>query len=244
MDTDAGATSLEPRAVDAGRGLAWWSEAWPLFTRAAGMWIVLAVLLIVIFVVVGMIPVLGTLALSLAAPVFGGGLLLAARKVDAGGALEIGDLFAGFRDKPGPLLTLGALLLVATLLIGGVGAVLGLGAVMGIFAGGVGQSPGTIFAALGAGALAALVMLALALVVAMAFWFAPALVVLRNAAPVPALKASFAGCLNNIVPMLLYGVLYIVAAVVASIPFGLGWIVLLPLLLLTAYTSYRDVFAG
>jgi len=29
---------------------------------------------------------------------------------------------------------------------------------------------------------------------------------------------------------------------VASIPFGLGWIVLGPVLLLTTYTSYKDVF--
>lgn len=244
MDTDTETTGLEPRMVDAGRGLAWWSEAWPLFTRAAGMWVVLAVLLIVIFFVIGLIPLLGGLALSLAAPVFAGGLIMAARKVDAGGAPEIGDLFAGFRDKLGPLLTLGALLLVASLLIAGVGMVLGLGAFMGVFAGGVSQSPGSIFAGLGAGALALLVMLALGLVVAMAFWFAPALVVLRNVEPIPALKASLDASMKNIGPMLLYGVLYIVAAIVASIPFGLGWIVLLPLLLLTAYTSYRDVFAG
>lgn len=244
MDTDTETTGLEPRMVDAGRGLAWWSEAWPLFTRAAGMWVVLAVLLIVIFFVIGLIPLLGGLALSLAAPVFAGGLIMAARKVDAGGAPEIGDLFAGFRDKLGPLLTLGALLLVASLLIAGVGMVLGLGAFMGVFAGGVSQSSGSIFAGLGTGALALLVMLALGLVVAMAFWFAPALVVLRNVEPIPALKASLDASMKNIGPMLLYGVLYIVAAIVASIPFGLGWIVLLPLLLLTAYTSYRDVFAG
>jgi len=25
----------------AGRGITWWSEAWPLFTKNAGMWIAL-----------------------------------------------------------------------------------------------------------------------------------------------------------------------------------------------------------
>jgi hypothetical protein len=31
-------------------------------------------------------------------------------------------------------------------------------------------------------------------------------------------------------------------AVLASIPFGLGWLVLVPVLLLTVYVSYVDVF--
>ena len=48
--------------------------------------------------------------------------------------------------------------------------------------------------------------------------------------------------LKNVVPFLVFGVIYIVAAIVASIPFGLGWIVLVPVSLLTAYVSYEDVF--
>jgi uncharacterized membrane protein len=49
--------------------------------------------------------------------------------------------------------------------------------------------------------------------------------------------------LKNAVPFLLYGVIYIVAAIVASIAFGLGWIVLVPVVLLTQYVSYKDLFA-
>jgi uncharacterized membrane protein len=41
---------------------------------------------------------------------------------------------------------------------------------------------------------------------------------------------------------LIYGVIYLVAAVIASIPFGLGWIVLVPVLLHTVHVSYKDVF--
>jgi len=80
--------------------------------------------------------------------------------------------------------------------------------------------------------------------VAMVIWFATALVVFRNVAPVEALKASFAASLKNAVPFLAYGVLYLVAAIVASIPFGLGWILLVPVLMLTMYVSYKDVFAS
>jgi uncharacterized membrane protein len=99
-------------------------------------------------------------------------------------------------------------------------------------------------AAMGAGMLAMLVMVALGFVVAMAFWYAPALVVFRDVAPVDALKASFAASLKNIVAFLLYGIIYIVAAIVASIPFGLGWIVLIPVVMLSIYVSYKDVYGA
>jgi hypothetical protein len=236
--------AVEPRSVAGGRGTSWWSEAWAQFTKNAGMWIVLALILLVILVVLSVIPLLGSLAASLLLPVFVGGWLLAARKVETGGALEVGDLFAGFKDTLKPLLVLGALVLAATLVIGAVVGALGVGAVMGMTVGGAQRSAGGMVAAIGAGMLALLVGLALGLVVAMAIWFAPALVVFRNVAPVDALKASVAASLKNIVPFLLYGVIYIIAAIVASIPFGLGWIVLVPVLLLTVYVSYKDVFGA
>jgi uncharacterized membrane protein len=44
--------------------------------------------------------------------------------------------------------------------------------------------------------------------------------------------------------MALYGVLYLVAAMLASIPMGLGWIVLFPLVMLSMYVSYLDVFGS
>ena len=234
--------AVEPRSVAAGRGISWWSEAWALFTKNAGMWIALSLILLVILVVLSCIPVLGSLAASLLLPVFVGGWLLAARKVETGGALELGDLFAGFKDKLTPLLVLGALVLVATLVIGAVVGALGFGALMGMVMGGSQLSTGGMAAAMGATMLALLIGLTLALVVSMAIWFAPALVVFHNVAPVEALKASVAASRKNIVPFLLYGVIYIVATILASIPFGLGWIVLVPVLLLTVYVSYKDVF--
>ena len=62
----------------------------------------------------------------------------------------------------------------------------------------------------------------------MAFWFAPALVALRGDEPIAAMKASFDACLRNMWPMLVYSLLGLVFAIVASIPFALGWLVLAP----------------
>ncbi|MBE7417232.1 MAG: hypothetical protein HS128_05650 [Ideonella sp.] len=233
------------RAVEAGRGWAWWSEAWARFTSNAVLWVVLGLILLVIMFVLGVIPLLGTVVASLVAPVFIGGWMLAARKVETGGTLEVSDLFTCFKgDRLVPLLVLGALLLAMLVVTGLVAGVLGLGAFLGIVMGGANQSIGGVLTALGTGLLILLVVLVISVVFGMAFWFAPALVVFRGTPPVDAMRNSFAACLKNIVPFLFYGIVYFLAAIVASVPFGLGWIVLVPLSLLTIYTSYRDLYGS
>lgn len=243
--TDSGNPAApEPRSVAADRGLAWWTEAWALFMRNPLLWVALGVILLVGAIVIGMVPLLGGLAVSLLMPVLIGGWLLTARKVEQGGTLEVMDLFAGFQgDKLMPLIVLGALLLAAMVVIGLVAGVLGLGAMWGMFAGGMHNSTAGMMAAMGTGLLGMAVAMLLFAAVSFALWFAPALVVFHNVPPIDAIKLSANAVLKNIVPFVVYGVIYIVAAIVASIPFGLGWIVLVPLGLLTAYVSYREVFA-
>ena len=90
--------------------------------------------------------------------------------------------------------------------------------------------------------LAVLVALALLIPVAMAAWFAPALVVLNDMGVGDAIKASFWACLKNIVPFLVYGLILFGLAIVASIPFGLGWLALGPTLAASVYAAYRDIF--
>ncbi len=244
--TDSGGPAApEARSVAADRGLAWWTEAWALFMRAPLLWVALGVILLVGTIVVSMVPLLGGLAVSLLMPVLIGGWLLAARKVEQGGTLEVADLLAGFQgERLTPLIVLGALLLAAMVAIGLVAGVLGLGAMWGMFAGGMHDSPAGMMAAMGTGLLGLAMAMLLFAAVSVALWFAPALVVFRQMPPVDAIKLSASAVLKNVVPFLVYGVIYIVAAIVASIPLGLGWIVLVPLGLLTAYVSYREVFAG
>jgi hypothetical protein len=239
----------QPRTVDAGRGVSWWSEAWALFLRNPGMWLVMGVLLMVLLGVLGFIPALGPLVSLLFAPVFSGSWLLAARKLQGGGDLEVGDLFAIFKDKERltPLLVLGALLLAAMVLVGLFIGAVGMGAGMGAMMGMGGHAPGSVgyvAAALGAGFLAMLIFFVLLVSVGLAVWFAPALVVFHGATPFDALKASLSASLKNIVAMVLYGALYLIAAMLASIPMGLGWIVLFPLVMLSMYVSYIDVFGS
>jgi uncharacterized membrane protein len=238
---DGTRAAVEPRTVDGGRGITWWSESWTLFMKNPGLWIAYGVILFVVFLVLGFIPLVGGLVSTLIAPVFIGGWMLAARKVDNGGTLELADLFEGFKARLQPLVVVGALLLAAAIVIGLLVGGLGFGSAMGVMSAGHGGAG--MAAAMGAGMLAMLVLFVLGFVVAMAFWYAPALVVFRDTPPVDALKASFAASLRNVIAFLLYGVIYVVAAIIASIPFGLGWIVLIPLVMLSIYVSYKDVYA-
>jgi uncharacterized membrane protein len=227
------------RAVEAGRGWDWIAAGWELFKKQAGMWIALVLVAIVIFVVLAMIPIVGSLATFVLSPVFAAGVLVAARNVDEGRALEIGNLFAGFRERLGPLATVGAIYLGAAVAIA---LVVGLATGASIFtmldAGGEAMTPAAALTVI----LALLIMLALLLPVVMAVWFAPALVMFHDKGAVDAMKESFSGCLRNIVPFLVYGIVMLVFSVIASIPLALGWLILGPVLCTSFYTSYKDIY--
>jgi hypothetical protein len=228
------------RAVGAGQGWAWIADGFGLFRKAPGIWIALVVLLLVILLVLAFIPLLGAVATILLMPVFIGGLTLGCRALQGGGELELSHLFAGF-DKAHA----GNLIVVGALAIGGwiivmlpVVAIVGMGAVVGLMRGdaaGVAAMGGSLM-------LAWLVALALSIPIYMALWFAPSLVVLRRMAPVAAVKESFFGCLKNFVPFLVYSIVFVVLGILASIPLGLGWLVLGPVTVASVYVAYRDIF--
>lgn len=236
------------RGVEAGRGASWWSEAWRLFVPSVGPWLLTVVILIVLQICLQFIPVVGHLANSVLFPVLVGGLMLGCRAVDRGEPLSVNHLFAGFSAHAGPLLVVGllytALLLACALIVAGILFVaFGASMVAQLFAL---QNPASMGSVLGkmlyAVMLGALLFLALSLPLIMAVWFAPALVVLRGAEPWTAMKLSFSGCLKNVVPFLVYGLIAILLAIVASVPVMLGWFVLLPVAIASIYTSYCDIF--
>jgi hypothetical protein len=235
-------TRGSPRAVDGSRGVDWWSEAWSLFMKNPGMWVVFGVIFLVMMVMLGFIPVLGGLASAVLTQVIVGGWMLSARKLESGGNLDPADLFSGFKDRLNPLLAVGGLALAATIVIVGAGAIFGAGGVAGLIAAGGRGSAGGMMAGLAGLLIAVVVMTVLGFVAAIALWFAPALVVFDDVAPLEALKQSWSASMRNMVPFLVYGVLWIIAAVVASIPLMLGWFVLMPLTLLSMYRAYVDIF--
>lgn len=227
------------RSVDAGRAIEWLKQGWEYFMKNPGVWIAMAVILLVIYFVLGMIPFLGFLASSLLAPVLTAGMLIGCKSLADGGELRIDQLFAGFKQNVGNLVVVGVLNLVGFFLIGLVVAFLVGGAAL--TGGMIGQGRGAGVAA-GGFMLAMLVAFALSVPLLMAIWFAPALVVFRDVGPLEAIKASFAACLNNIVPFLVYGVITFVLFFIAVLPLGLGLIVLMPVILGSIYAAYVEIF--
>jgi len=235
----AAATGIaHARGVPMGNGWNWLASAWPIFSRAAGVWIGMVVALLLIIIVAHLIPFIGAIAIQILWPVFVGGLMIASRTIDEGGQARFSQLFAGFRQRTGTLVTLGVVWLVVSFLI--VAIVVGITgvSVFGLMA----ANPEQVFAAAATALLAALLILALMLPLVMATWFAPALILFQGMGVAAAMKASFIGCMKNVLPFLLYGVIAIVAGVIASLPFGLGWLVLGPVLTASVYTSYRDIY--
>jgi uncharacterized membrane protein len=234
--------------VPAGRGVNWWGDAWRLFAPNWMMFIAIVVVFVVLMLVIGLVPIVGSIANTLLSPVFVAGMVAGCRAADRGGQLTLGHLFAGFAERLGPLVVVGLLYVAGWFVIFFIFVVLlaglaGAGGLAAMLTGDIVQLSVATLAALGIGAVfAALLATLLGIPLLMACWFAPALVMLRNDEPFAAMKTSFAACLANVLPFLVYGLLGIVFAFVASIPFGLGWLVLGPVGVASVYTSYKDIF--
>ena len=228
------------KLVPMGQGWTWIAQAWSIFARAAGMWIGMVLTLLVISVVLMIVPFIGALALSVLWPVFVAGLMMASRTIDQGGEPQFAQLFAGFKHRFGPLAVLGVVSLAITAVI--MVIVVAITGVQVLRLVGADSSPEVILAAAASLVLAILLMTALLLPLVMATWFAPALIVFHELGALAAMKASFIGCLKNMLPFLLYGVILLVAAAVASVPLGLGWLVLGPVTFASIYTAYRDIY--
>lgn len=226
------------RSVPTGNGWTWIVDAWSIFRAAAGTWIGVVLVLGVILIVLAVLPFIGAVASFVLGPVFTGGLMLACRDAQ-NGQMRFSQAFGGFTHRFGTLATVGVFYLlgmVAIVLLASFVTGVGMFSMLG------GATPGELASMGVALLLAVLIMFALMLPLVMAVWYAPALVVLNEMGAGEAMKASFFGCLKNMLPFLLYGILLTVAGVIASVPFLLGWLVLGPVLVASIYTSYRDIY--
>lgn len=235
-------------AVAAGRGAQWWGEGWRLFVAAPWLWIVITLVFVAVMFVLALIPFVGQLASTLLSPVLAGGVLIGARAVDRGEPLTVGTLFACFDRRFGPLLVVALLylagwLVVSALAVAIIAGGVGLGTLSAILAGDPIESGIAALGALGATAFVmVLVGVVLGIPLVMAYWFAPALVVFRDDEPLAAMRESFRANLRNVPPFLVYGLIGIALAIVASIPMLLGWLVLAPVFATSVYASYKDIF--
>jgi uncharacterized membrane protein len=232
-------------SVEPGEGVNWFSEGWRLFKLSPGAWLLILIVYIVIAVVLNMIPLLGKLASMIVGPALGAGLFRGARKLDEGGGLEVQDLFSGLTDEQRrvPLLTLGVIYVGLVIVV-----IMVAGALMFLSGGAAWmhsmQSGGFDMHMPFTGMLVTLLLSLAMLLVGAATYFAGPLVLLEGLEPLEAIKLGLRACVQNVVPMLVASVVFVVLGVIASIPAGLGWLVLLPVTFAAGYASYKSIFAN
>lgn len=265
---ERGAFIKEGQVVPAGHGWDWWRHGFAIFSARPWMWILIIVVLGgVFFAAAALLAALGMglkgspaavvvlfglfgIAAYIVYPIFSGGLMLAARATDEGDSPTVGHLFAGFSQAAGTLAAVGLLLLVGYIVIAAIQFVLfGAG-----FARGTPANPATM---LQQSLLASLVSIALSIPLVMGSWFASSLVVFNGLSAFDAIRASFLGCLKNVVPFLVYGLvglafliaLFVAVWILALITLGLSIIFMIPLALSIApillgsiYAGYRDIY--
>jgi len=229
--------SVEPNSLSAGRGTAWISEGWGLFREAMGLWIGITVTFITMLIALGLVPILGQIATYFLSPLFVAGMMLGCRSLENGEGLRFDHLFSGFQKNLGQLLLVGLLYFVGMIIIMLAVFVVFGGALMGMFTGQISSD-----FSMSTFGLAMLIVMALSIPLMMAIWFAPILVALNDISAVAAMKLSFFGCLRNILPFVVYGIVLFILAIIATIPIGLGWLLLMPTLVCATYVAYREIF--
>lgn len=238
---------VEPEAVPIGNALEWLAEGWNLFKQAPGPWIGTILVMMAINIALAFLPLVGSLVSVLIGPVLLAGLMAGAHEQSAGGQFRLDHLFAGFSGPVAPLVGIGALYMVGYLLLGALIVLMLIGPIMGAATlmeqPEIQANPDLMMQSLGPGILLPfLVAMALAVPLVMAYWFAPALIMLNGLGTIAAMKLSFLGCMKNILPFLLYGFIAFLLMLVAMIPLGLGLLVLGPVLTASVYASYRDIY--
>lgn len=231
--------------VRVGNGAQWFGCGWRIFKVNAVTWMLIVLVLIALGMVAGFVPFFGSLAFMLAMPV----LLGAIYRMAAGDRpVEVGGLFELFSvpDRRNALFVVGLILFGVSLMLT---LTLGL-AILSALPDQWAEAPepdpqALVDAILNLRGLLMFVVLMLAqLVLSFSFFFAVGEVVFRGAAAVAAFKTGAQAAIANLLPALVFGVIYVALSFVAILAFGLGLIVLIPVTLLAGYCAYQDVLAG
>lgn len=235
-------TTAAARHVPASHGWQWIKTGFNLFKSNPGMWMVLFIVYFIIAFIMSLVPFIGQVALNLIAPVFLAGFMMGCRALDNNQDLEINHLFAAFKSHATPLITVGGTYLVGIIVVVGVVLLLGVDQDALKHAGDAENLPDEAKLALMTSLLKPLMVILLLLIpMMMAYWFAPALVVFKNLSAIDAMKLSFKACFINLTPFLVYVLAAMFLLMLASIPFGLGLLVMVPVMMASIYASYQDI---
>jgi uncharacterized membrane protein len=232
---------IRVRDVKSARGAGWLIGGWDLFRRRPGVWAGFALGWLVLTTAIAFVPLVGPVIAIFLQPVFFAGIAIAARKQLAGEAIEMGDLFSGFKRNTRALINVGALPLVAGIAIGVFVEALGLPR-MAVTPGQLPNVEEYFQQLQGKDWLILLVGLALTIVVKAVLWFAPALLAFHELSTAHALRWSLYAALSNFGALLVYDAAVVAVFLVATVPWALGLVIAIPVMLASTYVGYADVF--
>jgi hypothetical protein len=231
--------AIKVAEVKATRGAAWLGEAFTLFRRAPLAWLSLCAGWLAITFALILIPFIGGVLANFLQPVFFASFAIAAYRQVQGERIAMGDLFSGFKRNMRPLVNLGALLLLAEI------AIFALMALTGLPMANTGERNFTVAeyveALKGREWILAMGFL-LTVLVKGAVWFAPPLIAFHGMGTVQAMRWSAYAAIANLGAMMVYGTVLLALFFVALVPWALGLIVVIPLMVISSYVGYREVF--
>ena len=231
--------SVRVADLHAGRAVGWLVESFRMFRAAPVQWIGLCAGWIAISFALILIPFLGGVIANFLQPAFFASFAIAAYKQQAGERIVMSDLFSAFRRNMRSLVNLGALLLMAEI------AIFAIMALLGFPIASDGDQNFTVSEYVeqiqGKEWILA-VGLVLTLAVKGALWFAPPLIAFHGMSTSHAMRWSMYAALANIGAMLLYGVVLMALFLVAVLPWALGLILFMPVMAISTYVGYREVF--
>ncbi|HRE18597.1 MAG TPA: BPSS1780 family membrane protein [Rhodocyclaceae bacterium] len=248
---------MRAQALPARAGWRWLADGYAIYRRNPAMMMVLTASYCLSLLVLQIIPVAGVIAVYFAMPFLGVGLMNACRDLDWGRPVTPGAVFSGTKQNPRGLLILGAAYLVCALAVLGLMLVIDGGEFMRMLA-----TKPEERTALEGGLFVPLLLIAIMTLISMAWWYAPVLAAWHGLTAPKALFFSFVACWLNWRPFLVYVLsiflfgallpaifLFLIAATapgamrlgttLVSMPVLM---VLLPVIFVSFYVSYRDVF--
>ncbi len=234
---------MQALKVNADRGWAWIKHGATLFMKAPLLWGALLITLLVAALALSSIPFVGEAAVSVLTPVIMAGLMVGCRALDQSEELELAHLFSGFTRGTAALVTLGGISLLSQFGIFAVMTALGGGDLVNLMMSHEPISdPSVLVQAADGASLAILVGMALFCLLMMALQYAPMLAYFRGVPPIAAMRLSFSAFIRNFGAMSVYGLIFFSLAIFASLPMMLGWLVLLPVMFTSLYSSYAEIF--
>jgi uncharacterized membrane protein len=232
-------TTIRVAEVPASNGARWLGEAFAIFRQKPMAWIGLCAGWLVITFGLIIVPFIGGVIANFLQPVFFASFAIIAYRQIAGEPVAMGDLFLGFRRNLRALMNLGALLLIAEIVI------FALMALMGLPTAAEGDKTFTVTEyveslrgkewILATGFL-------LTVIVKGSLWFAPPLIAFHAMSTMDAMRWSVYAAVSNIGTMIVYGACLLGLFFLGTLPWLLGMLVVVPMMVISTYTGYRDVF--